>query len=73
MGEKMLGGVHAQVGLCSNLNIVKRRLHVWTQGDVTQEAVIALLGPCVACARQKPSKGDYLLDMKKEEGGNDET
>ena len=48
------------------LNIVKRRLHVWTQGDVTQEAVIALLGPCVACARQKPSKGDYLLDMKKE-------
>ena len=59
----------------SFLNIVKRRLHVWTQGDVTQEAVIALLGPCVACARQKPSKGDYLLDMKKEEGGNgnDET
>ena len=32
--------------------------------------MFALLGPCVACARQKPSKGDYLLDMKKEEGGN---
>ena len=47
------------------MNIVKRHLHVSTQGDVTQEAVFALLGPCVACARQKPSKGEYLLNMRK--------